>query len=84
MAPMLRKNMTGRGGCTPTIFLDTVRIEIGPLNEVLNGMDIGGIEVYANPADVPPQFSSPGSRLGAQTLSGGCSTIVVWTKAFVR
>lgn len=84
LAPMLRRNGMGRGGCTPTIFLDAIRIEIGPVSEVLAGMDIGGIEVYANPADVPPQFGSPGSRNGAQTLSGGCSTIVVWTKAFVR
>ena len=84
MSPMLRRGMTGRGGCTPTIFVDGVRIEIGPVDEVLVGMDIGGVEVYANPADVPPQFGSPGSRLGALPLSGGCSTIVVWTKAFVN
>ena len=84
MAPMLRKNGMGRGGCTPTIFVDAIRIEIGPVGEVLAGMDIGGIEVYANPADVPPQFGSPGSRIGARSLSGGCSTIVVWTKAFVN
>ncbi len=83
MAPMLRKNLTGRGGCTPVLFLDGVRIDY-MLNEVLNGLELGGIEVYANPADIPPQFASPGSRPGARTLSGGCAVIVIWTLAFVR
>ena len=84
MAPMLRRNLTGRGGCTPTIFVDAMRVEIGPVDEILSGLEIGGIEVYPNPADVPPQFGSPGSRPGAAALSGGCATIVVWTKAYVN
>lgn len=83
MAPMLRKNGKGRGGCTPTIFLDRSRIEIRPIDEVMQGADIGGVEVYANPADVPPEFMSPGSRPGAVAGSGGCATIIVWSRCFV-
>ncbi|MDZ7632624.1 MAG: carboxypeptidase-like regulatory domain-containing protein [Gemmatimonadaceae bacterium] len=84
MAPMLRRGqLTGRGNCTPVFFVDGVRIDY-LLGEVLNETDLGGIEVYANPADVPPQFGTPGNRFGALTSSGGCSVIVIWTKSFLR
>ena len=74
MAPMLRRG-SGRGSCTPVYFVDGQRIDFG-LSDVLNELTLGGLEVYANPADIPPRFAAP--------LSGGCAVIVIWTLAFVR
>lgn len=73
MAPGLRKG-AGRGGCPATFFIDGQRIDYG-LNEVLNGITIGGVEVYADPAAVPARFTSG--------LSGNCAVIIVWTTGFV-
>lgn len=86
MAPMLRQEgakQFGRGRCTPVYFVDGVRVDY-KLDEVFNAIDIGGVEVYANPADAPPQFGSPGNARNPDPFSGGCTVIVIWTLAFVR
>lgn len=91
LAPMLRqRGASGRGACRPVIYVDGMRNEIGPLSEVLNPLDIGAIEVYANPADAPPQYNSPGTapidgRSGPTAIAGnsGCSVIIIWTTAMV-
>jgi hypothetical protein len=80
MAPVLRGNLQGRANCSPVIFVDAVRFDNAPFGQMLSGLDIGGVEVYGNPADVPPQFSNAGRRPSGSVL---CATIVVWTKAYV-
>ncbi len=95
-APSLRMNgmdpanpsrplLTGRGRCDPTVFVDGA-----PMRDGLTGADdlltirrVGGIEVYANPADAPPQFTGAGARAGSRNTTSGCAVIVIWTKAYV-
>ncbi len=79
-APMLRGSLRGRANCSPTIFVDAVRFDNEPYGPMLSGLDIGGVEVYGNPADVPERFSNAGRRPSGSVL---CATIVVWTKAYV-
>jgi hypothetical protein len=80
MAPVLRGNLQSRANCAPTVFVDALRFDNASYTQMLNGLDIGGVEVYGNPADVPPQFSNAGRRPSGSVL---CATIVVWTKAYV-
>lgn len=91
LAPMLRQGgASGRGFCTPVIYVNGFRNEIGPLRDILNPLDIGAIEVYANAADAPPQYNSPGTRLldarnavKSMPNSGSCAVIIIWTTAYV-
>ena len=90
-APMLRQGgASGRGFCTPVIYVDGFRNEVGSLREILNPLDIGAIEVYANAADAPSQYNSPGTRLldarnavKSMPNSGSCAVIIIWTTAYV-
>lgn len=88
MAPALRGGSRGRGGCRPVVYVDGVLFagDVGGLGSPLDNAapfpDVGGIEVYANPADAPAQFGSPGNREGKPN-AGGCAVVVVWTKGFV-
>jgi len=87
----------GRSNCVPGVFLDGFRLPEG-----VNGLDrwvrpaeIGGIEVYADGVNSPPQYSSLAtlneswfSDTGAVNLvpragafgAAGCGVILVWTK----
>jgi hypothetical protein len=60
------------GACPMAVFLDAVPLPT-PFNLDLlpSPRDIGGIEVYAGPSTVPPQFSGP---------DRSCGVILVWTK----
>jgi hypothetical protein len=60
------------GACPMTVFLDNVPLPT-PFNLDLlpPPKDIGGIEVYAGPSTVPPQFSG---------LDRSCGVILVWTR----
>ena len=84
IAPSLRSSggrITGRGGCSPAVYLNGMRIDgnltVGisspeSIDHVVPLAQLGGIEVYANPADVPAQFGR-----------SGCAAVVIWTKDFV-
>ena len=81
--------VSGRFGCSPAIYLDGVRQQDGltDIDGILSISHIGGIEVYANPSEAPPQYAGPAynAKGGAtRNLAGGCATIVVWTKSHVR
>jgi hypothetical protein len=89
MAPGLRGGgISGRGGCRPVVYVDGLMFGGGlggfgsPLDTAIPFSDVGGIEVYANSADAPAQFGSPGNQTGLSN-SGGCSVVVVWSKGFV-
>jgi len=95
-APSLRVNgmdainpsrplISGRGRCDPTVFVDgqPMRDGLAGADDLLTIRRVGGIEVYANPADAPPQFAGAGARAGSRNTTSGCAVIVIWTKAYV-
>lgn len=60
-------------GCQPTVWVDGQRIPGAELDEVVQPMDIGGIEFYPSSAGIPPQYLDPTNRL--------CGLILVWTRS---
>lgn len=86
MAPSLRGNgfdtanptrprVSGRSNCIPSAYLDgmLMRDGLGDVDDLLTVRRVGGIEVYANPTEAPPQFRG----------NGNCAVILVWTRAYV-
>ena len=76
---------SARSGCFLRLIVDGIE-RSGPINGPANLADlpppseIHGIEVFAGPASVPPQYNSP-SRTGS-TMGGvsSCGLVAVWTK----
>ena len=64
----------GRGGCTPDLYLDGMRIVDGTqdIDQLVQPTSVAGIEVYNSPGTIPAQF------MGAGT--GSCGVLAVWTK----
>lgn len=64
-----------RGGCTPTIFVDGVRVGRGGVSEFLNMSTISVeiIEVFPGAASLPPEYNDPGTfcAVGIWTKRGG-------------
>ena len=64
-----------RGGCTPTIFVDGVRVGRGGVSEFLNMSTISVeiIEVFPGAASLPPEYNDPGTfcAIGIWTKRGG-------------
>jgi hypothetical protein len=60
-------------GCTPAIFLDGVRFPLmgESIDDIVNPMDIEGIEVYPHASEVPAEFMTAGNNCGA---------VAIWTK----
>ena len=61
------------GWCGPTVFVDAVRTPLAAgmtLSELLPVYLVGAVEIYRNPAAVPPEFGP----------AGECGVIVFWTK----
>ncbi len=67
--------VTGRGGCTPDIYLDGMPIIDGAssLNDLVNPNDVSGVEIYNGGATTPIQFQSSAG-------GGSCGTVIVWSK----
>lgn len=77
----------GRFGCGPRVYLDGLAVGLSYIDSAIGISQIGGIEVYANQSDAPPQYAGPAfASTGEATknLGGGCATVVVWTKSYVR
>ena len=70
-----RPRISGRSNCTPSAYLDGMQIRdgLGGIDDLLTIRRVGGIEVYSNPAEAPPQFRG----------SSNCAVVVVWTKSYV-
>ena len=64
----------GRGGCTPDLVLDGMRIADGmqDIDRLVQPNDVAGIEVYNGGSTVPPQLQAPGG--------GSCGVVAVWSK----
>jgi Carboxypeptidase regulatory-like domain/TonB-dependent Receptor Plug Domain len=54
-----RPTVGGRSGCAPLFFLDGIRQKGGlaDIDSFVSIGDVGGIEVYNNPSEAPPQFA---------------------------
>ena len=70
-----RPRISGRNNCTPTAYLDGQPIPDGltGIDDMLTVRRVGGIEVYSNAAEAPPQFRA----------IGNCAVVVVWTRSYV-
>jgi hypothetical protein len=71
------------GACSPDIVVDGFPANsiltvtgVPNLNWAIHPEDIGGVEIYNDPAMVPPQFSAPSIR----GRPGFCGVIVFWTR----
>ena len=86
MAPSLRGNgfdttnptrpiVSGRSNCKPTTYFDgmLMRDGLGGVDDLVTVRRVGGIEVYANAGEAPPQFNA----------NGNCAVILVWSRAYV-
>ena len=57
--------------CEPVIFIDGLYVPRMPVDDIL-ATDLGAIEVYLGPAQVPAQY--------ANLASGACGAILVWSR----
>jgi hypothetical protein len=60
-----------RGGVAPLVWIDGVRLPGAEIDEVIQSVDIAGLEVYNSFSGVPAQFFD---------RTAVCGTILVWTK----
>jgi hypothetical protein len=60
-------------GCTPAVYLDGVRFPLmgESIDDIVNPMDLEGVEVYTHAAEVPAEFAGPASD---------CGVIALWTR----
>jgi hypothetical protein len=70
-----RPLISGRSNCRPTAYMDGQLIADGMsgIDDLLTVRRVGGIEVYGNPGEAPPQFRG----------NGNCAVILVWTRSYV-
>ncbi len=70
-----RSVIVGRGRCTPTVYLDGMRLQDGAteIDNYVTPSEIGGIEVYADAMTAPAQYGR-----------GSCASVVIWTKGTLR
>lgn len=57
--------------CKPTIYLDGVLMRVFEIDDI-SPEELGAIEIYRGPAEIPGEFLQPGNSCGA---------IVIWTPA---
>jgi len=63
----------GRGGCTPVVVLDGLRLGVAGnlVDEWVSARDLEGIEVYNGSGQAPGEFAF---------YENGCAMIVLWTR----
>jgi hypothetical protein len=66
-------NVIIRGTCSPTIYIDGVRVNLlgQNLDELVRPGELEGVEVYRSVAEAPPLY---------QGMNAGCSAILFWTR----
>ncbi len=70
----LDRHLVSTGGFViidPKSGQPTTGAEPGAVDELVHGLDVSAVEVYRNPAEIPPEFNGP---------NAGCGVIVIWTK----
>lgn len=66
--------MRGRGGCTPDVIIDGMRVMEGAdeIDNLIRPGDVDGVEVYTSSTGVPPEYAGVGGS--------SCGAVLVWTK----
>lgn len=70
--PVLRFARSHDSSCPPQYFVDGIRVTGFNIDDVQPG-DVEGVELYAGPAGLPPQFN----QLYGTTV---CGTVAIWTR----
>lgn len=68
----LRFARVGRPNCPPQFFVDGLQVTGFSIDDMPPG-DVEGVELYAGPAGLPPEFN----RLHGTTV---CGTVAIWTR----
>jgi hypothetical protein len=66
----VRFDGTGISTCPPILYIDGVRVQDYPLDNLFGG-DLAAVEVYRGASELPPQFAGS---------DAGCGVVVVWTR----
>jgi hypothetical protein len=66
----IRFDGTGISTCPPILYIDGVRVQDYPLDELYGG-DLAAVEVYRGASELPAQFAGS---------DAGCGVVVVWTR----
>ena len=66
----VRFDGTGISTCPPILYIDGVRVQDYPLDELYGG-DLAAVEVYRGASELPAQFAGS---------DAGCGVVVVWTR----
>ena len=76
-----RTILLGRGGCPMAVLIDGQRINLDltpehavAIDELVSGLEVAGIEIYASNANAP-------ADLVPLTGSGSCGIVAIWTGA---
>jgi hypothetical protein len=65
-------NITIRGNCRPTVYVDGVRINgYRSIDDLAQPLELEGVEVYRSADQAPPEFTG---------LRAGCAVILIWTR----
>jgi hypothetical protein len=66
------------GICWPMVYVDRHLVsngggdaDPGAVDDFVHGLDVSGVEIYAGPSRIPPEFNG---------MNAGCGVIVIWTK----
>ncbi|MCG8466891.1 MAG: carboxypeptidase regulatory-like domain-containing protein [Gemmatimonadetes bacterium] len=62
---------SARPGCAPQIYLDGVHLRGTSIDEVVQAIEVGGIEVYDSVSSLPAEFGGADAQCGA---------VIVWTR----
>lgn len=68
----LRFARVGRPNCPPQFFVDGIQVNGFSIDDMPPG-DVEGVELYAGPAGLPPEFN----RMRGTTI---CGTVAIWTR----
>ncbi len=76
-----RPVLEGSFRCQPRYFLDGWEIESGDLDRFASVKELGGVEVYRQWSEAPPQLMQ--SMLLTQGTRGQCQLVFIWSKQVV-
>lgn len=65
-------NVTVRGNCRPTAYVDGVRVDgYRSIDDLAQPLELEGVEVYRSAHDAPVEYTG---------LMAGCAVILIWTR----
>jgi len=65
-------DVTIRGGCRPTLYVDGIRVDgYRSIDDLVQPLDVEGLEVYRSAHTAPAEYTG---------LLAGCAVVLVWTR----